>query len=113
MNTFEQNNSNNDPLNSKIGAIRDIIFGQNLDALNQDITDIRQLISRHRNDLDGNLQLLKEQMMMAIQNLEREVERKIESIEEATLTEINRLEQGHISKNEFGNLLNDLGKNLK
>ncbi len=114
MNPVDQESATfRDVSSSKIGAIRDIIFGANLEAFNQEVNDIRNTINRYRVELDSNIQQLREQMMIAVQTMEREIEQKLEAIETATIDELKRLEQVHIGKDEFSKLLLELGQRLQ
>jgi tRNA U34 5-carboxymethylaminomethyl modifying GTPase MnmE/TrmE len=91
---------------SKIEAIKDIIFGEDYAALRQAIKELHQRIDRENAAMDEKFSTL-------IQETDRAINHKIDTIEMDLKSEIDRLDYNKTDRFKLGKMLEEMGRSLQ
>ena len=99
-------NENPAPDTSKIDAIKELIFGPDIDSINQRFTDLEARVGDNMGDMNTSLS-------QTIKNLEASLLEKLAKSEEKANLMMQKLKEDKTDREKLGNLLIKLGENLK
>jgi tRNA U34 5-carboxymethylaminomethyl modifying GTPase MnmE/TrmE len=91
---------------SKIEAIKDIIFGEDYAALRLAIRELHERIDREHAAMD-------EKFSSLIQETDRAINHKIDTIEMDLKSEIDRLDYNKTDRFKLGKMLEEIGRSLQ
>lgn len=86
--------SSSQPVDSRIAAVRDLIFGENMVQYDQDFTEVSNQIAALKNDTDKNLASLASSLGESdkdLNNLSTTLENKIAALQRSTEVSIEKL----------------------
>jgi DNA anti-recombination protein RmuC len=97
---------------SRIDAVKDLIFGQNLKEYEEKIQTIYAKMGQQNAQLQNEMNSLRSQLMESIANMESRMLAQIEDVRKATETELNRQNQAHLSKEAVSSILTQIARNI-
>ncbi|TAH19289.1 MAG: hypothetical protein EAZ08_08960 [Cytophagales bacterium] len=98
--------------NSRIEAVRDLIFGQNLKEYEEKLQAIYSKMSLQNSQIQNEMNSLRAQLMDNIASMESKMLTQIEDVRKATETELNRQNNTHLSKDAVGSILSQIARNI-
>lgn len=98
--------------NSRIEAVRDLIFGQNLKDYEDKLQVIYSKMGQQNSQIQNEMNSLRSQLMDNIANMENKMLTQIEDVRRATETELNRQNNTHLSKDAVGSILSQIARNI-
>ncbi|HAA10729.1 MAG TPA: hypothetical protein DCE41_03150 [Cytophagales bacterium] len=105
-------NGGADPLD-KLGVIRDIIFGQNMEEYNQQFNELKRLVDEKKAELDNYIQDVKGDLQEKIQELDKMMKDQVHDLEDNFAAKAARLEDEKMNRATLGDLLIDIGTKIK
>ena len=88
------NKPSNQPVDSRIAAVRDLIFGENMQQYDQDFTEVSSQIAELRKETDKNLATLVSNLgegHKGLNDLSANLENKIAALQKYTETSLEKL----------------------
>lgn len=98
--------------NSRIEAVRDLIFGQNLKEYEDKLQAIYNRMGQQNGQIQSEMNSLRAQLLENIANMESKMLAQIEDVRKATETELNRQNNTHLSKEAVGSILSQIARNI-
>lgn len=98
--------------NSRIEAVRDLIFGQNLKEYEEKLQAIYNRMGQQNGQIQSEMNSLRAQLLENISNMESKMLAQIEDVRKATETELNRQNNTHLSKEAVGSILSQIARNI-
>lgn len=99
--------------NSKIDAIKQLIFGENMAEYSQEFDTLKKELEQRRQELSDYIDDTRKELMTAIDNLSTDVNIRISDLEEALNDKTGDLDAKKVDKSQLGSLLIKLGENIK
>jgi transketolase len=103
--------------NSKIEAIKDIIFGEDYAALRQSLKELDEKYALKMAQMDEKFETklakLDDRLSAVIQDLDRTLNHKIDEVEMDLKSEIDRLDHHKADRFKLGQALEALGRSLQ
>ena len=109
--TTEVDNNINDA-SSKIETIKNLIFGENIQAYNSEFETLKKEISSKSNELKGFIEETRQELNSLIDNLSTDVNIRITELEDNITEKVDDLETKKVDKNTLGELLIKLGNKI-
>jgi len=97
---------------SKIDAIKNLIFGDNIQAYDSEFESLRKDILEKKKVLEKLIDEVKTDLNGAIDSVATDVNIRITELEDKLNDKIENLSEGQVSKKMLGDLLIDLGKKV-
>lgn len=107
----EQPISNQDN-SSKIDAIKDLLFGDNIVEYNSQFESIKNDILKKKEDLEHLIEVTQKSLNEAIDNLSTDLNIRITSLEDVFEEKINALDDKKMNRKDLGDLLIKLGNKI-
>lgn len=101
----------NDP-SSKIEAIKNLIFGENIAAYNSEFEKVKKDISNKKKELEDFIEDSRTELNQAIDNLSTDINIRITELEDNLSEKAEQLEQKKVDKKVLGDLLISLGEKI-
>lgn len=98
--------------NSRIEAVRDLIFGQNLKEYEDKLQAIYNRMGQQNGQIQSEMNSLRTQLLENIANMEGKMLMQIEEVRKATEIELNRQNSTHLSKEAVGSILSQIARNI-
>lgn len=113
MENTQQNDqySANNPA-SRLDAVRDLIFGQELQDLDGRLKALAQDIDQRDTAIHGDIRSLHEQMSKNIEQMQQNILARISEVQQAAEQELQRQNSAQISKKELGQILGSIAHQL-
>ncbi|RNL84966.1 fructose 1,6-bisphosphatase [Sinomicrobium pectinilyticum] len=108
----EANGASVDPT-SKIEAIRNLIFGENIQEYNSEFESLKKDILQKRKELQGLIEDTRTELMQTIDNLGTDVNIRITELENSLQEKADTLDQNKVDKSTLGKLLIQIGEKIK
>ncbi len=102
-----------DVANSKIEAIKNLIFGENIQEYNHEFESLKSDISQKREEMLSYVDDARKEIMTAIDNLSTDVNIRISDLEQSLNDKAQDLEDRKVSRDSLGDMLIKLGENIK
>lgn len=99
--------------NSKIEAIKNLIFGENIQEYNHEFETLKAEIATRRKELMSYVDDTRKELMTSIDNLSTDVNIRISDLEEALNDKTETLDHKKVNRSDLGDLLIRLGENIK
>lgn len=103
---------NNMDSSSKIEAIKNLIFGENIEQYNSEFETLKQDIDQKRSQLQDYIDQVREELMQAIDNLGTDVNIRITDLQDQLEDKTESLESRKVNKQELGEMLIALGEKI-
>lgn len=99
--------------NTKIDAIKQLIFGDNMAEYSQEFDTLKKEIEKSKEELTAYIEDTRKDLMTAIDNLSTDVNIRISDLEESMNDRTDALDNKKVDKAQLGDLLIALGENIK
>jgi len=99
--------------NSKIEAIKNLIFGENIEAYNNEFEALKADIEKKRNEMLDYIDDARKEIMTAVDNISTDVNIRISDLEQGLDEKVENLDNSSMSREDLGEALIALGKNIK
>ncbi len=106
---------NTDPLNdasSKIETIKNLIFGENIQAYDSEFESLKKEITTKRDELRSFIEETRSELNALIDNLSTDLNIRITEVEDSISEKIENLEDKKIDKKTLSQLLIKLGNQV-
>ncbi|MGS2740786.1 fructose 1,6-bisphosphatase [Sinomicrobium sp. M5D2P17] len=98
---------------SKIEAIRNLIFGENIQEYNSEFESLKKDILQKRKELQNLIEDTRTELMQTIDNLGTDVNIRITELENSLQEKADTLDQNKVDKSTLGKLLIQIGEKIK
>ncbi len=109
----EQSNQSQLESNSKIDAIKQLIFGENMAEYSLEFETLKKDLANRRQELSDYIDDTRKELMTAIDNLSTDVNIRISDLEESLNDKATSLDEKKVDRSQLGNLLIKLGESIK
>ena len=99
--------------NSKIEAIKNLIFGDNIQEYDHEFESLKVDITKKREELLEYVDDSRKEIMRAVDNLSTDVNIRISDLEQSLNDKAQDLEDRKMSKDSLGDMLIKLGEKIK
>ena len=113
-----KNNSNNEntlvanDASTKIDAIKQLIFGENMQAYDSEFESVKKDILSKKKQLEGLIEEVRSELLQSIDNLSTDVNIRITELEDTIGTKIDNLEHKKADRKLLGELFTKLGEKI-
>lgn len=107
------NKPSNQPVDSRIAAVRDLIFGENMQQYDQDFTEVSSQIAELRKDTDKNLANLASNLQNKIDALQKSTEASLEKMATDIDKKLERLDDAKADRKKLGKALEKIALMLQ
>lgn len=98
---------------SKIEAIKQLIFGENIEQYDSEFDTLKKEIQQKKETLESYIDQVREELMQSIDSLSTDVNIRITDLEGAVNDKTEALDAAKVNKAELGNLLIKLGEKIR
>lgn len=109
--TNMDNNNVSDP-SSKIDAIKQLIFGENIQEYNSEFEAVKQDILNKKQELENLIDDVKAELLQNIDNLSTDINIRITELENTLEDKADALDDKKLDRRLFGDLLIKLGEKI-
>lgn len=102
-----------DIANSKIEAIKNLIFGENIQEYNHEFDTLKADITKKREEMLSYVDDARKEIMTAVDNLSTDVNIRISDLEQSLDEKAQDLDNRKVSRDSLGDMLIRLGENIK
>ncbi|WP_025741264.1 hypothetical protein [Aquimarina pacifica] len=106
-----EENKSIDP-SSKIEAIKNLIFGDNIAAYNSEFEKVKKDIDSKKKELEDFIEDSRKELNLAIDNLSTDINIRITELEDQLTEKAEQLDANKVDKKTLGNLLISLGEKI-
>ena len=97
---------------SKLEAIKNLIFGENIEQYDSEFDTIRKEIKAKKELLENYIDEVRNELMQSIDSLSTDVNIRITDLEDSLQAKTEALAQEKVNKKELGKLLISLGEKI-
>lgn len=101
----------NDP-SSKIEAIKNLIFGENIAAYNSEFDAVKKDILSKKKELENFIEETRKELHQSIDNLSTDINIRITELEDSLADKADELHNKKVDKKTLGDLLISLGEKI-
>ncbi len=112
-NTKAEDQQSQDIANSKIEAIKNLIFGENIQEYNHEFEALKSDIAKNREEMLAYIDDARKEIMTALDNITTDVNIRISDLEQSLNDKTEAIDNQKVSLDSLGDLLVRLGKNMK
>lgn len=105
-------NSNPTDSASKIEAIKNLIFGENIEQYDSEFDTIRKEIKTKKEKLESYIDEVRQELMQSIDSLSTDVNIRITDLEDSLQAKTEALTDAKVDRKELGALLKSLGEKI-
>lgn len=98
---------------SKIDAIKQLIFGENMAEYSQEFETLKKELAQRRQELSDFIDDTRKELMGAIDNLSTDVNIRISDLEDSLNEKAETLENKKVDRSQLGDLLIKMGEKIK
>jgi len=109
--TTEDNTIANDP-NSKIDAIKQLIFGDNMVEYNHEFEAVKKDILKKKKELENLMDDVKAELLQNVDNLGTDINIRITELENKIENKVDSFDDKLLDRKLFGDLLIKLGEKI-
>ncbi len=106
-----QNSSITDPT-TKIEAIKNLIFGENIQEYNSEFDNIKNDILSKKKALENLIEEVRSELIQNIDNLSTDLNIRITELEANIENKLDDLDEKKVDRRQLGQLLINLGENI-
>ncbi|WKN44760.1 hypothetical protein [Tunicatimonas pelagia] len=97
----------------KIEAIKDIIFGDTIQEIEQEFSDLMALIEKHKATADQQMTQMRTTMDELAKELRHELDEHANSLKEEMTQKFSQLQNSSADRSSLGKMLEEIGKKLQ
>ncbi len=98
--------------NSKIEAIKNLIFGENIEQYDSQFDTIRKELKAKKEKLESYIDEVRNELMQSIDSLSTDVNIRITDLEDSLQSKAETMADDKLDRKELGKLLKSLGEKL-
>lgn len=98
---------------SKIEAIKQLIFGENIEQYDSEFHTLKKEIQDRKKELEDYIDQVRGELMQSIDSLSTDVNIRITDLEDAVNEKTENLDKAKVNKEELGDLLIRLGEKIR
>lgn len=99
--------------NSKIDAIKQLIFGENMAEYSQEFDTLKKELATRRQELSDFIDDTRKELMGAVDNLSTDLNIRISDLEDSLNEKAETLENKKMDRGQLGDLLIKMGEKIK
>ncbi len=103
----------NGQVDAKIDAIKNLLFGENIQEYAAEFERIQQQIEQQRAQQDAQLKNLKDETRQQIAAMQEQFTSQLAAMQKEFAQQLERLNAAKADRNTLGDMLIELGKHLK
>ncbi|TAE35097.1 MAG: fructose 1,6-bisphosphatase [Sphingobacteriales bacterium] len=112
-NNIEASTATNHPESaSRIEAIKNLIFGENIQQIDSDFQTLRNEIDKKKEDLENYIAQVNKELSQTIDNLETDLNIRITELDSKTNDNVAMLTHKKVDRKYLGELLVNMGENI-
>jgi gas vesicle protein len=96
----------------RLEAIKNLIFGENIEQINTDFDSIKALIEKQKRDLEAFIEETSKELHVLIDNLSTDVNIRITDLEDNINDKMENLNHKKVDRTVLGNMLVTLGEKI-
>ncbi len=96
----------------QIDAIRNIIFGQNMQDYDQRFKEANDNLNRNRQEIEDLIEQTKNYLLEEMRQMEHRLSTQLQQLNDKLVQESDRLEDKKLNRKELGSLLVDIGNKI-
>ncbi|WP_459210513.1 fructose 1,6-bisphosphatase [Aquimarina rhabdastrellae] len=105
-------NTGNAEASSKIEAIKNLIFGENIAEYNSEFDAIKKDLEDKKQDLENFIEDTRKELLQTIDNLNTDINIRITELEDSLNDKIDDLEDKKVNRKMLGDLLIAMGEKI-
>lgn len=98
--------------NSKIEAIKNLIFGENIQKIDGEFDTLKQAVDKQKAHLENYIDEVRNELMQSIDSLSTDVNIRITDLEDAINAKTEALDESKVDRKQLGQLLINLGEKI-
>ncbi|WP_435579410.1 fructose 1,6-bisphosphatase [Gilvibacter sp.] len=98
---------------SKIEAIKQLIFGENIEQYDSEFDTLKQEIQDRKKELEDYIDQVRNELMQSIDSMTTDINIRITDLEDALNDKTEGVDKSKVNKDELGDLLIKLGEKLR
>jgi hypothetical protein len=99
-------------MDSKLAAIKEIIFGQEQAELKHELDELKALILEQNSVIQSELKAARAQMEATMKSMDAEIDKKLEAHQKSTDKAIARVDKEKANRKALGKMLVNIGEKL-
>jgi len=103
--------SNNNGV-SKIDAVKELLFGQNMQEYDARFNQLQELILKNSKEYQTLFKSSQKELIQELQKTNRELAKRIEKLEATLQDKVHELKESKVDRQHLSSLLNDLASKL-
>jgi archaellum component FlaC len=107
-----ENPTNTNESQQRLEAIKNLIFGENIEQINTDFEALKKLIEKRKEELESLIDETNKDLNTLIDNLSTDVNIRITDVEENLNEKIEVLNHNKVDRNTLGKLLVSMGEKI-
>lgn len=108
----ENNPDKSSESQQRLEAIKNLIFGENIEQIDKEFESIKKHVESRREELNSLIEETHKELNTLIDNVSTEINIRITDLEEKMYEKTEQLDQNKVDKNTLGNLLVSLGQKI-
>lgn len=96
----------------RLEAIKNLIFGENIQQIDQDFTSLKNLIDKRKEELDSYIDDTRKELINTIDNLSTDVNIRITDLENTLAEKAEKLDHKKVDRTALGSMLVSLGEKI-
>jgi CHASE3 domain sensor protein len=96
----------------RLDAIKNLIFGENIQQINQDFDSIKKMIDAKKAELEQTIEEVQTHLNAALDTMSTDLNIRITDIEKQLREDVYELNQNKVDKSQLGKLLIQLGEKI-
>ena len=110
--TSESTAPNSLESSQRLEAIKNLIFGENIQQIDQDFLSLKNLIDKRKEELDSYIEETRKGLLHTVDNLSTDVNIRITDLEESLNEKAAHLDHKKVDRSLLGSLLVNLGEKI-
>lgn len=98
---------------SKIEAIKQLIFGENIEQYDSEFHTLKEEIQQRKKELEDYIDQVRNELMQSIDSLSTDVNIRITDLEDAVNEKTESLDNAKVNKEDLGDMLIRLGEKIR
>lgn len=98
---------------SKIEAIKNLIFGENIAQYNQEFDQVKKEINKRKEELEVYIEEVRKELSQSIDNLSTDIGIRISELEDTVSEKTENLDHLKVDKKTIGDMFISLGEKIK
>ncbi|AWG21114.1 fructose 1,6-bisphosphatase [Flavobacterium faecale] len=96
----------------RLEAIKNLIFGENIEQINTDFEDLKKLINKRKEELESYIEDVNKNLTILIDDVSTDLNIRVSTLEENLNEKIDTLNHNKVDRNVLGKLLVNMGEKI-